>query len=486
MLSKERGGFGTFLRLLILVVLLVVGYQLWTARLGNKPPVTGGTSSGPPASSAPPSLGGAPPTPTVQPIVPQGGQVRLAQPGDLSASEHANLLKSIHEMIEQGNEVGAEAKLAALPSAALRDQRIRHSSALLWNNLGVIKSQARGAAAGMSAFKTALSLDPEDPTVHLNLAHAYWELKDPALTLEFLERTIALAPNDALPHLALADMLYNKDDLAGAVTHLDHATQRASQNPELHSFLELVTAKVKQAAKAEQKFSSRLSSHFTVKFDGNEDYDVWHRVLDILEDAYRDIGQKFSYYPSKPITVVLYTKAAFHSATDSPAWADGLFDPILGRIQIPTQGALTNHPWLTRVLRHEFVHALLHERVGGELGMVPTWLNEGLAMQLAGDPWPEMTQLVQGEVPLIPLSRLEGNWLGLPASAASAAYLEGSSATLYLIDRFGMEKVREIIGLLVAGKPIAASIQDRLFISYDEFQRRWVKSLNEKMKIGRS
>ncbi len=484
--SKERGGFGTFLRLLILVVLLVVGYQMWTARLGNNPPITGGTSSGSPAPAVPPSPVGAPPIPTVQSTVPQGGQVRLAEPREISASVYAGMLKTIHELMTQGNEVEAEAKLAALPPKAFGDQRIRHYTALLWNNLGVIKSQARGAAAGVSAFKSARSLDPENPTAHVNLVHAYWELKDPALTLEFLERTIALAPNDALPHLALADMLYNKDDLAGAVLHLDHATQRATQNPELHSYLELVTAKVKQAAKAEQKFSSRVSSHFTVKFDGNEDYDVWHRVLDILEDAYRDIGQKIGYYPSKPITVVLYTKAAFPSATGSPAWADGLFDPMLGRIQIPTQGALTNQSWLSRVLRHEFVHALLHERVGGELGMVPTWLNEGLAMQLAGDPWPDIDQLVTGEVTLIPLTRLEGNWLGLPASAATVAYLEGNAATLYLIDRFGMEKVREILSQLANKQPIAAAIQDRLFISYDEFQRRWVDSLNEKMKIGRS
>ena len=118
--------------------------------------------------------------------------------------------------------------------------------------------------------------------------------------------------------------------------------------------------------------------------------------------------------------------------------------------------------------------------------MVPTWLNEGLAMQLAGDPWPDIDQLVTGEVTLIPLTRLEGNWLGLPASAATVAYLEGNAATLYLIDRFGMEKVREILSQLANKQPIAAAIQDRLFISYDEFQRRWVDSLNEKMKIGKS
>ncbi|MFQ5931423.1 MAG: peptidase MA family metallohydrolase [Nitrospiraceae bacterium] len=297
-----------------------------------------------------------------------------------------------------------------------------------------------------------------------------------------MERTIELAPDDPLSHLALADILYDRDDLTGARLHLEHATARASQHPDLHSHLTLVTAKVKRAEQAEQRFSARKSSHFMVKYNGQEDAQVWDRVLDILEDAYREVGQKFDYFPPKPITVVLHTRQTFPSATGSPAWADGLFDMILGRIQIPTQGALTDQAWLARVLRHEFVHALLHERMRGRLGAVPTWLNEGLAMQLAGDPWPDIDQLVQGEITLIPLTHLEGGWTRLPANAATVAYLEGNSATLYLIDRYGMQKVREIVGQLAAGQPFAEAIKDRLFISYDDFQRRWVDNLNLKLR----
>ncbi|MGH7208791.1 MAG: peptidase MA family metallohydrolase [Nitrospiraceae bacterium] len=483
---NDRSGVGTVLRLAILVLLVAVGYQLWTGRFGSKPPVTPVTSTGSPPSSLPVQSSGSPSTPSAPPIAPPGGQVRLAKPGELPASTHPSLLAPIQELIVQGIEVEAEARLRALSPGTLSDPRMRHDASVLWNNLGVLKSKARGASAGVPAFKAALSLDPENPTVRLNLAHAYWELKDPALTNEFLEKTIAVAPDDPLPHLVLADRLFEKDDLAGAALHLDQAAQRAAENPGLLAYLELVRAKVRQAEQVEHKFSSRGSSHFTVKFDGKEDYDTWTRVLDILEDGYRDIGQKFGYFPPKPIMVVLHTRESFHGATGSPAWADGLYDHILGRIKVPTQGALTDQAWLTRVLRHEFVHALLHERVGDRITAVPTWLNEGLAMQLAGDPWPEIEQVVRGEVTLFSLRDLEGNWLGLPAHAATVAYLEGNSASRYLIDRFGMEKVREIIGLLATGQPFAAAMQDRLFMSYDEFERRWMDHLSENMKSGKT
>ena len=182
---------------------------------------------------------------------------------------------------------------------------------------------------------------------------------------------------------------------------------------------------------------------------------------------------------------MLHTKASFQGATGSPAWADGLFDPVLGRIQIPTQGALTDRPWLTRVVRHEFVHALLHERLGLEAGSLPTWLNEGLAMHLAGDPWPDLDQVLSGvaarDIKLIPLNMLEGGWGRFPGELALVAYLEGNSATGYLIDRFGMEKVRELLTALKSRQHISGATEDRLYLPYEQFQRQWVESINARL-----
>ena len=414
-----------------------------------------------------------------------GGQLRPFTPGSLPGSQYANAIETIHTLIEQGRDGDAEARLASLPREALNDEQVRQAAAVLWNNLGIVRQQSRGAAAAVPAFKAAVALAPRDQTPRLNLTHAYVETKDPALTRDFLEETIQLAPNDPVAHVALADLLYDKDDLAGAILHLEHGRQHTPARSPQRPYLDLVTARVSRAEKAEQKYSARESSHFLVKFNGNEDYDTWTKVVDILEDAYRDIGQKFSYFPDKPITVVLHTKDSFQGATGSPAWADGLYDGVLGRIQIPTQGALTDQAWLARVLRHEFVHALLHQRVEG--GHVPQWLNEGLAMQLAGDnAWPDLDRVIRGEFTLIPLNRLEGGWSGFPSNLAMVAYLEGNSATAYLIERYGMGKVQDIIESLAGRQPMAAAIKDRLLISYDEFQQRWSENISEKIRAGKS
>jgi len=403
----------------------------------------------------------------------------------IPTSPYAAMLTDVSQMIEQGKLQDAQTTLQTLPPDAITDMSIRLNVATLWNNLGVHQAQAAGSmGAGASAYKTAVSINPRNATAFLNMVLAYWELKDPALTTEMLEEAMRVAPENAMPHLILAQRFIEKDDLSTAAMHLEHAKAHSADSPQAQSFLSSQIASIEKARKAEHNFYARDSSHFTVKYDGGEDYAVWTRVLEILEDAYRDIGQQLGHYPSKPILVVLHTRQSFHDATGGPAWSDGLYDPSLGRIKVPTQGALTDQAWLTRVLRHEFVHALLDDRLQGH--RIPQWLNEGLAMQLAGDAPPDIPALIRGEMTLINLTHLEGPWGGLPAQYAMVAYLEGNSATHYFIDRYGMGTVRDLLDRLSKGDAFPAAFQDRAFITYDDFQRRWVDTLNVSLQGGRT
>ena len=406
-------------------------------------------------------------------------QTRLIDPSVVPETTHRELLETIRDEIEKGNVKTAETKLTDLPAAIADDKTTRPYVSVLWNNLGIQQEKDGGTAVSIKAFKKAASLNAKNPVVQLNLAHAYWELRDPAMTQDFLEQLVALAPNEPFPHLALANLFQERDQLGEAARHLDQATARAGQDPAVQSYLRTVTAKVRGTEKSEARLTSRDSEHFTVKFDGEADQATWSAVLEILEEAYREIGQKFGHFPSKTIVVVLHAKSTFQSATGSPMWADGLFDPVLGRIQVPAQDALADRAWLTRVLRHEFVHALLHDQLGPAGSAIPTWLNEGLAMELSGDRWSELDQIMKQGFNLIPLPALEGTWGGFSGDAATVAYLEANSAVHYLIDRFGMHRVQELLAHLKARQTLSAAMQSQLSLSYEQFQSRWMDQLEE-------
>jgi tetratricopeptide (TPR) repeat protein len=433
-----------------------------------------------------PAASSAPLAPPQEHVVMEIQRSRTIDPVSIPVPRHSELLGAIHEELEKRNLAVAETKLEELPSSLYSESATKRHVAILWNNLGILQEKISGTDISVKAFKRAVALDPQNPVAHLNLANAYWGLRDPALTESFLRKVLSLAPDEPFPHVAIADLLQERGQLSEADKHLDQAKERIKKDPGLQSYLKAVTAKVHRAGKTEEKFSTHSSVHFTVKYDGNEDPSTWTTVLDVLEEAYREIGQKFNFFPSRPIIVVLHTKNQFPSVTGSPSWADGLFDPVLGRIQIPTQGAATDRAWLARVLRHEFVHALIQEELGATGGTIPTWLNEGLAMQLAGDPWQELKAVAPGEIGLIPLTALEESWESLPPDKASVAYMEANTATHYLIERFGIPKVHEVLLHLKARQTIAAAMQDRLLLSYDHFQQQWADSLGSTLTLPKS
>ncbi|HXH85345.1 MAG TPA: hypothetical protein VNI35_00880, partial [Nitrospira sp.] len=351
---------------------LFIVYESWLKPVYVRPP-----TSPPPENESPINKEAAPEPPADKLLDPTPKQSRVIDPSNLPGTKSQEVLAVIRNEIEKGSVKKAEGMLISLPPAVHSDALVRRHVAILWNNLGIEQETHHGTKVSIHAFKKAAALDANNPVIQMNLAHAYWEQRDPAMTTEYLEHLITLAPNEPFPHLAIADLLQERDRLREAADHLDQAIKHAGNDPGTQSYLRTVSAKIRRTEQAEGRLNSRTSTHFTVKYDGDADEDTWTVVLEVLEEAYREIGQQLGHFPSKPIVVVLHSKRTFQTITGSPAWADGLFDPILGRIQVPTQGALTDHAWLKRVLRHEFVHALIRDLQGLNATAVPTWLNEG-------------------------------------------------------------------------------------------------------------
>jgi len=459
---------------------LFIVYESWL-----KPVYVPLPASAPIENELPTDKEPAPEPPADKPPDPAPKQARVIDLSNLPATKSQQDLAVIRNEIEKGNVREAEGMLTSFPPTMSSNALIRPYVAILWNNLGIEQEKHDGTKVSIHAFKKAAALDANNAVIQMNLAHAYWEQRDPAMTTEFLERLISLAPNEPFPHLAIADLLQERDRLTEAAHHLDQAIEHAGNDPGTQSYLRAVVARVRRMGQAEGGLNSRTSTHFTVKYDGDVDEDTWTVALEILEEAYREIGQQLGHFPSKPIVVVLNAKGTFQTITGSPAWADGLFDPVLGRIQVPTQGALTDHAWLKRVLRHEFVHALIHDLQGhNTTTALPTWLNEGLAMQLSNDHWSDLEQLKQERVPVIPLSALEGSWGELSIETASAAYLEANSAARYLIDRYGMHEIRQLLARLKQKQTLPAAMQTQLSLSYDQFQSRLLEQLQEERKKG--
>jgi tetratricopeptide (TPR) repeat protein len=525
-----RRDISSTIKLLALVLILFVGYQVWFKPTYLTP---GPTLEHPSSSVALPSSPSfALPESQTNPLwdVPPSRLV------DLGPAPNPTL-GSIRDDLDRGNYNEVERRLKALSQKMLTNIPTRQYIAALWNNLGIQQEKFGGTALSVKALKQSVAWDPKNPPAHLNLTQAYWELRDPAMTPQFLETVIRLAPQDPFPHLALADLLLTKGRIAVAATHLEHARPRAERDPNHQSYFRRLMAKVeaiqpvrtaiggavqppqathpkvaqspappaipspssslvpptKTGAASEPPPQAPLrlpaqpgAAHFTVRFDGPPDEATWTRMRAILEYAYEELSQKFGHVPAKPITVVLHTNQKFVSVAGSPVWADRLFDRSSGAIHLPTQGALEDLALFSRIARHEFVHALLFAHLKGFNTGVPNWLVEGLAMQLAEDPWSDVEEAGQKTATLIPLTSLQGDWTQLSGDAMQIAYIEARSATQNLVDRYSMYGVRQTMNLLQTGQSLDAAMRQKLSVSYEQFQREWAQAHHSSMKSSGS
>ena len=526
---KYRRDISSTLTLFAIALALFTGYHAWLKPTYLTPePALRQSLELPPQPIPSVSLPGAQEYPSW--AIPQ---TRLIDPGQAPT----DALGHIRDEVEKGNYTEAERRLMALSQKSTEKAQTKRYIAALWNNLGVQQEKFGGSALSVKAFKKAVASDPANPLAYMNLTQAYWELRDPAMTRQFLARVIRLNPADPFPHLALAELLLETGDKTSAMTHLNLALPKTPYDPHLRSYRDKLIAKAGEGnfvqpqtvaltrspipatintksapnprqdrttpssipsvnpplsapATGEQQpprqFVQPDTAHFVVQFDGPDDHATWARIRAMLEYAYEEIPPKFGHVPIRAIKVVLHTGQKFSGPAGVPDWADTLFDHEAGSIHLPTQGALDDLALFSRVLRHQFVHALFHEQAKNGRTSPPTWLVEGLAIYLTEDPWPDLEESRQKSLSLMSLPSLHGSWAQLPSASLSTAYLTASAATQHLLDRYSMYTVRQLMNVLMAGQSLETAMQQKLSVSYEQFQRQWAQSHKPNVNVSGS
>ena len=305
---------------------------------------------------------------------------------------------------------------------------------------------------------------------HLGLGISYFHLREDKYAEKELTRALELNPQGATAYQFLGELYYRKDDLETAALYWEKAVELNPSATELRVRLD----RIRREHTTEKDFNRDVTSHFLTKYEGREKIEAGKIVLRILEDAYGEVGRALSYYPEHEIQVILYSGQQFQNVTDAPGWSGGIFD---GKIRIPIGGIEQETPGLRKLLYHEYTHAV----VRAITPHCPTWLNEGLAQYFEGrqvdaaqkDALRRIARA--GKLPM--LSNLEGSFMGLGSGQAMHAYLFSLSAVSYLVDSFGMYRVKTVLDELGAGADIAKAVSSGTMLSYEEIDRGWKQSL---------
>jgi Tfp pilus assembly protein PilF len=324
--------------------------------------------------------------------------------------------------------------------------------------------------AAQDSFEKALRYQDAGVEAHAGLGMVYYHQREDRYAERELKRVLELDSRFASAYEVLGEIAYRNDDIETAISYWERAVVLDPSAAPLRERL----VRVRKEQKTEKDFNRDVTSHFLTKYEGREKVEAGRIILKILEDAYGEVGRALSYYPDREIQVVLYSNEQFRDVTDAPGWSAGVYD---GKIRIPAGGIEQETPGLRRLLYHEYTHAVVRSLAP----RCPTWLNEGLAQYFEGRDIDARQRAalkrVAGEGKLPPLSKLEGSFMGLRDQQAAYTYLVSLSAVRYMIDSFGLYRVRSVLDELAAGADASKALAVGIALSSEEFERGWKKSL---------
>ncbi len=199
--------------------------------------------------------------------------------------------------------------------------------------------------------------------------------------------------------------------------------------------------------------------------------DIAEEISQELTQTHNDLSQLFGAIPPFRSSVRLMDEPSFYALTGAPGWTNAMF--FRGEIIIPLSTVkpidLEN---LHRSVKHEYSHAVLSALSGG---MIPGWIDEGLAQWIEGDENPALKNSLKAYLKRaapVPLDLLQGGFTRLEAAMVPAAYAQSLLAVQAMIKAYGVDKIALYLSLLRNEVDKESAFETAFGISHTDFEYR--------------
>jgi len=218
-------------------------------------------------------------------------------------------------------------------------------------------------------------------------------------------------------------------------------------------------------------------------------------MADMAEIGYAKISSILEHSIDKPTPLILYKSHADFQQTNvilEPLGegVGGFAELFKYRIVIPFTGSMDE---FQKVITHEVTHIFqydilyknlfAHIYTGEFLRSPPLWFLEGMAEYMA-DHWDSQGRMVLRDAvitnSIVPLSYLQDfSPLG---SRVYLGYKEGQSAVEYLAEKYGTDKLPEILQELKASrtKDMDTALQNSIGIGLEKFDEEWQETIKKR------
>src|SRR5436309_5995326 len=232
------------------------------------------------------------------------------------------------------------------------------------------------------------------------------------------------------------------------------------------------------------KWRSITSDHFELYFYPGLD-SLAVRVLDLAEKTNAMLSVRMGHTLGRRVPIILYGSHNDFSQTNvTPELIDagtgGFTELLRNRVVLPFTGSYED---LRHVVVHELTHAFMFDLLyGGSASALlarqsfyqtPLWFAEGMAeyFSLGMEPNAEMF-LRDGTI--------AGYLPPLAYSGGYVVYKQGQSAIAYLVDRYGEDRLRDLLQRIRAVRSFDRAFQRSIGTSVEKFDQQWREWLRKR------
>lgn len=305
-----------------------------------------------------------------------------------------------------------------------------------------------------------------------NDAVKFFEKNEHEMAREALKESLSLEARNA-PALELLGEIENLQQNFEKAENYYKQAYLVSPSTRLRQKIE----KLQKEHAVEKDLDTDDEEHFLIKYRKDERGYDGYELKGLLRECYRQISQDFGTYFNHKITVLFYSKDEFHSVTGQSAWVNGLYD---GKIRLPSYRQGFRELDLRATVTHEMTHAFV-TFLGGM--NTPVWIQEGLAQYEQNKVVPVDTSILRAAVrtrSLMPLSRILSEKLQMdkmdPLEVA-LFYQESFMIVKYMVDRFQMYRLKEVLAKFKEGKPAEQAIEEVLGLSTLQLEKDWLATI---------
>jgi hypothetical protein len=205
------------------------------------------------------------------------------------------------------------------------------------------------------------------------------------------------------------------------------------------------------------------------------DYNFAEKLMEVAHESLINLEKDTGAYLLRPVKLYVYANTQdLQGAMIFPQeWTGGVAYTKYGIVAIGINES--NLEWGKRTIIHELTHLVIQQMTFNPYNSIPVWLNEGLSMYAEGEMEPVFNNYLKRAV--VDNELISVRSLASPFSTNTElsylSYAQSMSIVEYLIERFGQEKMLELLNTFRQGSNYVNALMKVYNIDIDDLNNQW-------------